>query len=98
MAKVRDEVTHKTGVEGRLEESEILALPYLQAVVKETMRLHLAVPLLSPHKTDTDVTVCSYLIPKNTQVLVNVWAIARHPDYWENSVYAGEVFGFQSGL
>ncbi|CAL5429810.1 unnamed protein product [Camellia sinensis] len=84
MLKVCEEVTKTIGVEGRIEESKILALPYLHAVVKETMRLHLSVPLLVPHKTETDVKLQDFLIPKSTQVLVNEWAIARNPSYWEN--------------
>ncbi|KAL7182931.1 hypothetical protein ACSBR1_041585 [Camellia fascicularis] len=84
MLKVREEVTKTIGAEGRIEESKILALPYLHAVVKETMRLHLSVPLLVPHKAETDVKLQDFLIPKSTQVLVNAWAIARNPSYWEN--------------
>ncbi|KAM7491069.1 hypothetical protein LguiA_033990 [Lonicera macranthoides] len=83
MEKVRLEITEKLG-EGRMEEAVILGLPYLQAVVKETLRLHLPVPLLLPHKTETDVSMYGYEIPKNTQVLVNAWAISRDPEYWEN--------------
>lgn len=84
MAKVRQEITEKIGAKGNIEEAEILELPYLQSVLKETMRLHLVVPLLLPHKTETDVNLSGYLIPKDTQVLVNVWGIARDPDYWKN--------------
>ncbi|KAF5954450.1 hypothetical protein HYC85_007306 [Camellia sinensis] len=43
MLKVREEVTKTIGAEGRIEESKILALPYLHAIVKESMRLHLSV-------------------------------------------------------
>ncbi|ERN05597.1 hypothetical protein AMTR_s04502p00002420, partial [Amborella trichopoda] len=35
------------------EESDISRLPYLQAVVKKTWRLHAPVPLLIPHRADT---------------------------------------------
>ncbi|CAL5356070.1 hypothetical protein CsSME_00044903 [Camellia sinensis var. sinensis] len=84
MSKLREEITKTIGPEGTIEESKIIALPYLHAVVKETMRLHLAVPLLIPHKTETDVKLRGFLIPKNTQIFVNAWAIARNPSYWEN--------------
>lgn len=84
MEKLRREIAESVGAKGKIEESEIIGLPYLQAVVKETMRLHLAVPLLLPHKTEKHVTVYGYEIPKDTQVLVNAWAIARDPAHWEN--------------
>ncbi|KAL1828424.1 hypothetical protein DCAR_0207636 [Daucus carota subsp. sativus] len=84
MTKLRNEIAESVKARGRIEESELLKLPYLQAVVKETMRLHLAVPFLVPHKTETDVNLNGYEIPKNTQVLVNAWAIARDSSSWEN--------------
>ncbi|KAM7494170.1 hypothetical protein LguiB_028779 [Lonicera macranthoides] len=84
MAKVRQEIIETVGAKGRIQEADILKLPYLQAVLKETMRLHLTVPLLVPHKTEKDVKLNGYLIPKNAQVLVNAWAIARDAKYWDN--------------
>ena len=84
MTKVRQEISESVQQKGRIEEAAILGLPYLQAVIKETMRLHLAVPLLIPHKTERSVKLNGYLIPKNTRVLVNPWAIARDPKYWDN--------------
>ncbi|XP_028057317.1 cytochrome P450 76C1-like [Camellia sinensis] len=84
MSKVREKVKKAVGEEGRIEEPKILALPYLHAVVKETMRLHLSLPFRIPHKSETDMKLCDFQIPKNTQILVNVWAIARNPAYWEN--------------
>lgn len=81
---VREEVKQIVGEDGKIEEAKIINLPYLDAVIKETMRLHLAAPLLAPHKTETQVKLGKYTIPKNTQILVNAWAIARDPRYWEN--------------
>ncbi|KAK2997759.1 hypothetical protein RJ639_024906 [Escallonia herrerae] len=87
MAKLRQEVSDNVGAKGKIEESEILELPYLQAVVKETMRLHLSVPFLVPHKTETSVTLKGYAVPPNTQILVNAWAIARDAEHWENPMH-----------
>ncbi|XP_024995400.1 geraniol 8-hydroxylase-like [Cynara cardunculus var. scolymus] len=83
-SRVRQEVSTIVGKDGKIEEAKILNLPYLHAVIKETMRLHLSVPLLVPHKTETKVKLGEYIVPKNTQILVNAWAIARDPRYWEN--------------
>ncbi|KAI3812992.1 hypothetical protein L1987_17705 [Smallanthus sonchifolius] len=83
-SRVREEVSTIVGEDGKIQEAKILDLPYLHAVIKETMRLHLSVPLLVPHKTETEVKLGEYIVPKNTQILVNAWAMARDPRYWEN--------------
>ncbi|KAJ0559093.1 putative geraniol 8-hydroxylase [Helianthus annuus] len=82
-SRVRKKVSTTVGEDGKIKEAKLLDLPYLQAVIKETMRLHLPVPLLVPHKTDTSVKLGEYFVPKNTQILVNAWAMARDPRYWE---------------
>ncbi|CAA7050733.1 unnamed protein product [Microthlaspi erraticum] len=84
LTKVQDEINQVIGQNGVVQESDISRLPYLQAVVKETFRLHPAAPLLLPRKSETDVEILGYLVPKDTQVLVNVWAIGRDPSVWEN--------------
>ncbi|XP_010508144.1 PREDICTED: cytochrome P450 76C2-like [Camelina sativa] len=84
MTKVQDEINGVMGQNGVIQESDISELSYLQAVVKETFRLHPAAPLLLPRKAETDVDILGFIVPKNTQVLVNVWAIGRDPNVWEN--------------
>ncbi|MFS7941676.1 putative geraniol 8-hydroxylase [Helianthus anomalus] len=83
-SRVREEVSTTVGKDGKIQEAKILDLPYLHAVIKETMRLHLSVPLLVPHKTECEVKLGEYIVPRNTQILVNAWAMARDPKYWEN--------------
>ncbi|KAL8111103.1 cytochrome P450 76AD1-like [Apium graveolens] len=84
MQKLRKEINERINVKAPLVEADILELPYLQSVLKETMRLHLVVPLLLPHKTETNVKLNGYTIPKDTRVIFNVWAIARDSDSWES--------------
>ncbi|KAL0896345.1 hypothetical protein Bca101_080306 [Brassica carinata] len=84
MEKAQAEIDRVIGQKGFVEESDISELPYLQAVVKEVFRLHPAAPLLVPRKVESDVEVLGYMVPKDTQVLVNVWAIGRDPSVWEN--------------
>ncbi|XP_047319097.1 geraniol 8-hydroxylase-like isoform X1 [Impatiens glandulifera] len=68
----------------QVEESDIDKLPYLQAIIKETMRMHPPAPFLIPRQVYTEIDLCGYTIPKGAQVLVNVWAIGRDPGIWES--------------
>jgi len=84
MAKAQAEIDCVIGQNGIVEESDISKLPYLQAVVKETFRLHTPVPLLIPRKAESDAEILGFMVLKDTQVLVNVWAIGRDPSVWDN--------------
>lgn len=84
MAKARNELQTVIGEKGEVEESDISRLPYLQAVFKETLRLHPAGPLLVPHKAEADTEINGYIVPRNSQILVNIWAIGRDSSIWSN--------------
>ncbi|XP_042510830.1 geraniol 8-hydroxylase-like [Macadamia integrifolia] len=99
MAKVQLELRENL-IEGKpVEEADVSKLPYLQAVVKETLRLHPPVPLLIPHRAETDVEICGFSVPKNAQVVINAWAISRDPSIWKNPTsFVPERFLGSSGI
>ncbi|KAK6126299.1 hypothetical protein DH2020_039944 [Rehmannia glutinosa] len=68
----------------KLEEQNLDQLPYLKAVIKETLRLHPPLPFLVPHKAMDSCKFLGFHIPKETQILVNVWAIGRDPKTWKD--------------
>nr|AGC29949.1 CYP80G3 [Sinopodophyllum hexandrum] len=82
LAKVRQELDQVVG-KSTVKESDLPHLPYLQACIKETMRLHPAAPFLLPHRAVETCPVMGYTIPKDTQVLVNIYAIGRDPKTWK---------------
>jgi cytochrome P450 len=49
LKKVQDELERVVGMGRMVRESDLPSLLYLQAVVKETLRLHPASPLALPH-------------------------------------------------
>jgi cytochrome P450 len=85
LSKAKLELKQVIGEGHPVEESDISRLPYLQAILKETLRLHPPTPLLLPRKADADVEINGYIIPMGAQVLVNAWAIGRDPTLWENA-------------
>lgn len=85
MSKAKEELEKVIGKGETIKDADLLRLPYLSCIVKETLRIHPPFPLLSPRKTEDQVMLMGYTIPKGTQVLVNAWAIGRDPFVWEDS-------------
>ncbi|XP_039117668.1 cytochrome P450 81Q32-like [Dioscorea cayenensis subsp. rotundata] len=83
LKKVRAEIDLNIEQGSILEEGDLHKLPYLQAVVTETLRLKSSAPLLLPHESSQDCTVGGFHIPKGTMLLVNAWKIHRDPEIWE---------------
>ncbi|KAL0414179.1 UNVERIFIED_CONTAM: cytochrome [Sesamum radiatum] len=82
--KVQQEIKSVVGKKGTVVEDDIHKLPYFKAVVKETLRMFPPAPLLVPKLTTKASIVDGYEIEPDTVVYVNVWAIGRDPDFWEN--------------
>ncbi|KAI7989667.1 Cytochrome P450 76T24 [Camellia lanceoleosa] len=64
MQKLQLELDTIVGKDHIIEESHIPKLPYLYAIMKETLRLHPILPLLIPHSPSETCTIGGYTIPK----------------------------------
>nr|BAC44836.1 cytochrome P-450 [Lithospermum erythrorhizon] len=82
--KAQEELDRVVGPDRIMTEADVPKLPYLQCIVKESLRLHPPTPLMLPHRASANVKIGGYDIPKGSIVHVNVWAIARDPAYWKN--------------
>ncbi|KAF9679860.1 hypothetical protein SADUNF_Sadunf06G0059500 [Salix dunnii] len=80
--RIRDEIT-KVLKGNPVTESSLHELPYLQATIKETLRLHTPIPLLVPHMNLEEAKLGGFTIPKESKVVVNAWWLANNPDWWE---------------
>ncbi|EER95892.2 flavonoid 3'-monooxygenase [Sorghum bicolor] len=85
MAAATAELDRVVGSGRWVEERDLPELPYIDAVVKETLRLHPVGPLLVPHHAREDTVVAGYDVPAGARVLVNAWAIARDPASWPDA-------------
>ncbi|KRH07449.1 hypothetical protein GLYMA_16G089900v4 [Glycine max] len=72
------------GKERWVQESDIKNLTYLQAIIKETLRLYPPAPLTGIREVMEDCCVAGYHVPKGTRLLINLWNLQRDPKVWPN--------------
>ncbi|XP_012856169.1 PREDICTED: cytochrome P450 CYP82D47-like [Erythranthe guttata] len=82
MKLAQEEIDMKVGKQRWVQESDLNDLPYLYAVIKETLRLYPPLPLTLPHEASENCQLSGYLIPKGTQLFVNLWKLHRDPQFW----------------
>ncbi|XP_038897329.1 cytochrome P450 82A3-like [Benincasa hispida] len=80
--KAQQELDEIVGRERRVNESDINKLVYIQAIIKETMRLYPTAPLIGPREFLQDCMVGDYFVSKGTQLIPNVWKIQTDPKIW----------------
>ncbi|CAL5006765.1 unnamed protein product [Urochloa decumbens] len=82
LAKLRAELDAVIGRSRLVGEQDVERLPYLQAVLKETLRLHPPAVFAVRETIDT-VHVRGYVIPPGTTVFFSIYSVGRDPAVWE---------------
>jgi cytochrome P450 len=57
------------------------ALPYLDAVIKESLRLYPPIHAGNRHAVH-DLSLGGHAIPAGARVMLSIYLVHRHPDYW----------------
>lgn len=83
-AKIRAQLDEVVGFDRKPELKDREKLPYVEAVLAETSRLSSVVPLCIPHKATKDASLQGYFIPKDTVVILNLWAIHHDEKEWKD--------------
>ncbi|KAK4798877.1 hypothetical protein SAY86_024242 [Trapa natans] len=84
-AKAQQEIDGVTGSCPSISESDLPKLPFVRAIVKETLRIHPPGPLLSWARLAIhDTQVGQHFVPAGTTAMVNMWAITHDASVWSN--------------
>lgn len=81
LERLRGEIDSVVGTTRLIQETDLPNLPYLQAVVKEGLRLHPAGRIFERFSQE-GCKVGGYYVPEKTTLMINDYAVMRDPDYW----------------
>ncbi|XP_076949682.1 cytochrome P450 78A5-like [Bidens hawaiensis] len=82
-ARAQSEIDRVVGLGQPISDTDLPNLPYLNAIVKETLRVHPPGPLLSWARFAIhDTQVGPHMIPAGTTAMVNMWAITHDETIW----------------
>ncbi|GMI76924.1 cytochrome P450, family 82, subfamily C, polypeptide 4 [Hibiscus trionum] len=83
LKKAKEELDIHVGKDRHVEESDIKNLVYLQAIVKETLRLYPPSPILALRAAMEECTLSNgYHVTPGTRLLLNAWQIQHDQHVW----------------
>ncbi|XP_030529645.1 cytochrome P450 CYP82D47-like [Rhodamnia argentea] len=85
LKKAQQELEVHVGKSRPVEESDVKNLTYLQAIVKETMRLYPPGPVNALRTTMEECTFSGgFRVPAGTRLMLNIWKMQRDGRVWSN--------------
>ena len=81
MKKAQEEVRQVLKGKTKIQEADIHEVDYLKSVVKETLRLHPPVSLITRVSREL-CEVNGYEVPADTKFIINLFALGRDPECW----------------
>ena len=78
LQKAQTELDAVVGPHRLPEFSDMKALPYVCALIKELLRWRVVVPLGVPHRALEDDEYRGYFIPKGSLVIANIWWVLNN--------------------
>ncbi|XP_024543997.1 flavonoid 3'-monooxygenase [Selaginella moellendorffii] len=84
-SRAQSQIDAVVGKEKLVDESDILKLPYIDAIVKETMRLRSVAPLSLPKQVQGGpIKLSGYTIPDGTTIYINSYSIGIDERFWKD--------------
>lgn len=83
--RAQEELDRVVGDERLPTFSDRPSLPYIEAIIRELLRVYPVIPLGVPHAAQEDNVYEGLLITKGTTVVANIWAILRDQSVYPNA-------------
>lgn len=62
----------------------LAVLPYTEAAIMEVQRYSNSAPVALPHRTQEEIILDGYVIPKDTMIVSNLYSVHHDPRYWKH--------------
>ncbi|XP_077351276.1 steroid 17-alpha-hydroxylase/17,20 lyase isoform X1 [Festucalex cinctus] len=82
--RIQEEMDNKLGRERTPLLSDRGSLPYLEATIREVLRIRPVSPLLIPHVALQDTSLGNFQVRKGTRVIVNLWSLHYDEKEWKH--------------
>uniref|UniRef100_A0A672ZR66 Cytochrome P450, family 17, subfamily A, polypeptide 1 n=1 Tax=Sphaeramia orbicularis TaxID=375764 RepID=A0A672ZR66_9TELE len=82
--QIQEELDSKVGSERSPQLSDRGNLPYLEATIREVLRIRPVAPLLIPHVALSDTSIGEFSVRKGTRVIINLWSLHHDNKEWTN--------------
>ncbi|XP_028278679.1 steroid 17-alpha-hydroxylase/17,20 lyase [Parambassis ranga] len=79
---IQDELDSKVGRHRSPQLSDRGSLPYLEATIREVLRIRPVAPLLIPHVALSDTSIGEFTVRKGTRVVINLWSLHHDEKEW----------------
>ncbi|XP_021506435.1 steroid 17-alpha-hydroxylase/17,20 lyase [Meriones unguiculatus] len=81
--KIQMEIDQNIGFSRTPTFSDRTHLLMLEATIREVLRIRPVAPMLIPHRATADCRIGEFTIPKDTNVVVNLWALHHNEEEWD---------------
>ncbi|XP_037639315.1 steroid 17-alpha-hydroxylase/17,20 lyase [Sebastes umbrosus] len=82
--RIQEELDNKVGRDRSPQLSDRGSLPYLEATIREVLRIRPVAPLLIPHVALSDTSIGDFTVRKGTRVIINLWSLHHDEKEWKN--------------
>ncbi|KAJ7737916.1 cytochrome P450 [Mycena maculata] len=82
--RAREEIESVVGSARLPELDDFKKMPFVDALMKEVVRIRPPFPIGVPHATTSEIRYKNYVLPKNTTVILNIYSIFHNPDIFED--------------